>query len=299
MSVFKRPLVALSLTEPDVELLRYAADVCDPSHCEGIRFAHVAPSEHRAADPARLDALRERMRMEVCEHFGSNRAPLAFDVVSGPRLDQILALSALHHNDVVLLGHRRGRSGHRSLARRLAMVSSASVWLVPEGSARKVRSILVPVDFSSHSGDALSFATALAASRGISSCTAVHVFFDPSSIRFEEHVAEVVGREQDAFAEFTAGVNCHGVAVELVLEESTQPPQAILRVAQRMESDLIVMNTRGRSRAAAILLGGITSRTMEDSTIPVLAFKHFGDRLTVLQALLHHRKWDSKSPKTS
>jgi nucleotide-binding universal stress UspA family protein len=179
------------------------------------------------------------------------------------------------------------------------MVAPCSVWLVPEGAPDRLTRILVPVDFSSHSADALGVGTSLAAENGHPECLAVHVFFDPSTVRYDEHAEEVLGYERAAFETMLAATDCHGVRVEAVFEESTRPPQAILRVSQERGCDLIVMNTRGRSRSAAVLLGSVTSETMAATTMPLLAVKRFGSRLTLMQALLNHRFWEAPAPKSN
>jgi nucleotide-binding universal stress UspA family protein len=204
-----------------------------------------------------------------------------------------------HNSDVILLGHRKSRNGQRSLARRLAMIAPCSVWLVPEGSPDRLSRILVPVDFSSHSADALGLATSLAARSGHKECLALHVYFDPSMVRYDEHVGEVLGHERAAFETMLAAIDCHGVSVEPVFEESTKASQAILRVSHERNCDLIVMNTRGRSRSAAVLLGSVTSETMAATTVPLLAVKHFGSRMTLMQALLNHRFWEEPAPKSN
>jgi nucleotide-binding universal stress UspA family protein len=129
--------------------------------------------------------------------------------------------------------------------------------------------------------------------------TAVHVYFDPSTIRYDEHVHEVLGREEDAFEKFIAGVDTQGIEVEPIFIEGTRTAEDILRTADRFESDLIVMNTRGRSLAASVLLGSTTSETMAATHVPLLAVKHFGSRMTLLEALVNHRIWEQPSPKTS
>lgn len=299
MSLYTRPLVALSLTEPDEGLLRYASMITEKESFEEVRFAHVASLPRGGVSVEDVHALQERMQVEVRAHFNRPRVRTTCDVVRGHRIDQLMAMAALHHNDVIMLGHRRGRSGQRSLARRLAMVTDCSIWLVPEGSPDRLTNIVVPIDFSNHSADALEVATCIASAHGIARCLAVHVFFDPSSIRYAEHVDEIRGQEETAFADFIRPINLHGVSVEPVFEESTHPPQALLRVAGRHGADLIVMNTRGRSRAAAVLLGSVTSKTMEETTIPVLCVKHFGGRMSFLQALTHRRFWEERAPKSN
>jgi nucleotide-binding universal stress UspA family protein len=198
---------------------------------------------------------------------------------------------------LIVLGHRRARSGRRSLARRLAMVAPASVWLVPEGSPAKIDDILVPIDFSDHSADAVAVAAAIARARGLGSIRAVHVFFDPSTIRYDEHVEEIRGQEEAAFERFIEPIDRQGVDVEPVFIEGTRTARDILSHAERSGTDLIVMNTRGRSHAAGVLLGSVTSDTMQGTKIPLLAVKHFGSRMTLREALVNHRIWDQPAPK--
>ena len=52
-----------------------------------------------------------------------------------------------------------------------------------------------------------------------------------------------------------------------------------------------MMATRGRSQSAAILLGSVTEEMIIETPMPLLAVKHFGARMGVLQALLDRRFW--------
>jgi len=289
---FANPLVALSLTDPDVGLLHYARMLAGAGLLERVRFVHVLPSEQAPPRETQIAEVRERMQREVREHFGDSRtAGDSIAVLHGPRLDRLLEYAAANRHDLILLGHRRERSGRRSLARRLAMSAPCSVWLVPEGAEPRLDGVLAPVDFSPPSADALSVATAIAAGCGRKLCLALHVFFDPSTVRYDEHIAEVRGNERDAFRQFVAGIDTHGVTIEPLFEESTHADQAILRVAQRHGVDLIVMATRGRSRAAAVLLGSTTSSTLAITPVPLLAVKHFGSRMSLVDVLLDQRSW--------
>lgn len=299
-TTFCRPLIALSLSDADEGFLHYSALLARSFGWSDIHFAHVIPN-NGAGETAGPGAVEDKLREEVRRVFEQPLPPgqPTFHVVRGVRLDQLLGLAAKHDRDLIVLGHRKERSGRRSLARRLAMLAPSSVWLVPQDSLPQIRSILVPTDFSSHSADALSVAAAIARAVGLSECRAVHVFFDPSTVRYDEHVEEVLGQEEAAFERFLAGADTQGVQVHPVFEESTHPPQAILRLAQRCGTDLIVMNTRGRSQAASVLLGSITSETMAATSVPLLAVKHHGNKMSLLEALLNHRLWETASPKSN
>jgi len=298
---FSRPLIALSLTDADEGLLHYSALLARLFGWSDVHFAHVVLEEEDSTAPWDPQPWQDRLRERVSRDFGqpTPQCSPAFHAVQGTRLDQLLGLAVQRQRDLIVLGHRRMRSGRRALARRLAMLAPCSVWLVPEGALPHISNILVPTDFSSHSAESLSVAVAIARAAGLDRCRAVHIFFDPSTVRYDEHVAEVLGQEERALADFIAGVDTQGIQVEGILQESTHPSEAILRVAERDATDLIVMNTRGRSRAASVLLGSTTSDMMASTTVPLLAVKHHGARMSLLDALLNHRVWEQESPKTN
>ena len=169
------------------------------------------------------------------------------------------------------------------------MKAPCSVWIKPEGASLKIDSILVPIDFSSSSADALESAAMLASLGKDNDCFALHVFFNEATVTYDEYEEVIRGQEAKAFAKFIAPINLHGVEVKPLYEESANVAHAIERVAERQHINLVVMGTRGRSRSAAILLGSETDHVISESIVPVLAIKHFGARLNMLQALLDKR----------
>jgi len=298
MGIFTRPLIALSGSASDAELLRYAslALSCEPA--ADVRLAHVL-SDRRRSTTEELRAARDAIAALAREHLHLPNASIAIDIAVGPRVDALLELASAHARDVVLMGHRRTRSARRRLAQRLAMVAPCSIWLAPEGAPTSLRNLLVPVDFSAASADALSLATQLAAARGIPRCRALHVCFDPSSVRYEDHVAEILGREREAFRDFLADVDRHGVDVEPLIEESAKPGEAIARVARKTNADLIVVGTRGRSPAASVVLGSVAAEVIASAETPVLAVRHSARALDFLAALRDQDLWHRPAPKAN
>ena len=299
---FNNVTVPLAMTDEDAELLHYAANLAKRGITRQFTFVHVIPPQQQAIQPKQEAAIKQRIRDEVDKYFDSPAEGLTLNshVMSGAsRLDKLIEYTVTSNSDLILLGHRKERSGQRSLGRRLAMITKASVWMIPEGTARDIKRIVAPVDFSKASADSLSQATALAKLHGLSEVTALHVYFDASTIRYEEHVDEVKWHEQHVFEEFVASIETHGISIKAEFIESSVPANAILRKAKELEADLIVMSTRGRSNAATILLGSATSQTMMDSPIPIIAVKHVGDHLNLLDALIASRFWDRPDPKTN
>ncbi|MGR9088562.1 MAG: SulP family inorganic anion transporter [Gammaproteobacteria bacterium] len=298
---FDSVTVPLAMTDDDDHLLRYAAHLAQWGIGKEFHFVHVVTPHDKAQRNSKTGAITSMAR-KVDGVFDSalKQTKINYHVMSGAnRIDALVQYALAANSDLILLGHRKNRTGQRSLARRLAMITSNSVWMVPEGSTPEIRRILAPIDLSRPSADCLSQATAIASLRNIPECLAVHVFFDESVIRYDEHEDIVRGEEEAAFARFMSCIDTHGVIVRPVFEESINIAHAILRQAEQYKADLIVISTRGHSRAATILLGSVTSQVMAEANIPVLAIKHFGDQLSLRKSLLASRFWEHLDPKTN
>ncbi len=294
--------VPLAMTDEDAELLHYAAKLAARDIAKEFHFVHMIPPQKQPVQPQQRESIEQRIREEVEKYFDApiDGLKLNAHVMSGAsRLDKLIEYTVISNSDLILLGHRKSSTGQRSLGRRLAMVTKASVWMVPEHTDRDIKRIIVPIDFSQPSADSLSQATGLARLHGLSEITAVHVYFDASTIRYEEHVSEVKWHELHAFEEFLTGIDTHGITIKPDFVESSLPANAVLRRAKELEADLIVMSTRGHSNAVTILLGSVTSQIMADSPIPIVAIKHFGNQLGLIDTLIANRFWEHSDLKTS
>jgi nucleotide-binding universal stress UspA family protein len=207
----------------------------------------------------------------------------------GEPLDELLSYAAEIHADLLLVGHQRTGSKQRILARRLAMKAPCSVWMVPEDAPPSISNILVPVDFSARSADALRTAAAIAASRRLTFLTAIHVYFDEAVATYEGHQNVMRMKEELNFETFLSRIDLDDIEVRTHWEESSHVSDTILRIASETSADLIVMGTRGRSRSAGILLGSETDRVLAGASVPVLAIKRSGENLGFLEALLDRR----------
>lgn len=134
-----------------------------------------------------------------------------------------------------------------------------------------IRKILVPTDFSQHSDNAISLATALARRMG-AKIHLLHAYHLPLEI-----VAPIPAPYQDQLREMSvdgleglqADVKRHGVhcTVEAV---DQSPLSAISEVAKRVSADLIVMGTRGAKGIEHLFLGSVAERTVRAAPCPVL-----------------------------
>ena len=286
MRDFTHLTVALALAPADDTVLRYARFVRALAGGVPCTFVHaIAPPEAYLAEGLPVPLYHEveaALAEAVAAQLGSGPG-LDVRVLFGARVDRVLDTTATSGSDVVIVGHRRGARGRRSMSRRLAMKAPCSVWMVPEGAPASISSVVTAVDFSSPSADALGVATSIAASLSpAATCTAVHAVtaglfgiavVDPDAV-------------DDAFERFLAPFDAHGVAIRRRVEHGAPVAVAITRAVEDLGADLVVMGTRGRSLSAAVLLGSESEQVLEASPVPVLVTKARGARLGVLKALL-------------
>jgi nucleotide-binding universal stress UspA family protein len=115
------------------------------------------------------------------------------------------------------------------------------------------------------------------------------VEFNHAVVSFDE-MEEIAAEDRDrAFGLFIAPINLHGIWLKPLFVDSPNVAQTIIRIAVEQACDLIVMGTRGRSPSAAVLLGSETEHCLMATPVPLLAVKHFGAHLSLLQALRDDR----------
>jgi nucleotide-binding universal stress UspA family protein len=292
MKGFHRILLGMSHTPADNELLRYAALAARACCATTVSCVHVLPLETRrpeegdAASPRDqvLAALEETVRGHFTGAPPETRTRV--EVLKGPRLDRLLHFALEQEADVTLVGHRPGRGRRRALALRLAMKAPCPVWVVPERAPATLQRILVPVDFSDPSADALRLAASLAETAGGVECFTLHVASPEPTLLSDDPGKVPQTCAHEAYVQWLASAGCSGIRAEPLFESGRHVGDTVVRVAGERQVDLIVMGTRGRSPSAAILLGSTTEHTILDSPIPVLAVKASGAPMGLLEALL-------------
>ena len=146
----------------------------------------------------------------------------------------------------------------------------------------EIRTILVPMDFSAHSEKALSTAVDLArkfeARIHLLHCYRIDVFallpYGPQYTAdlpedFDRGIREAARKK---LRERSAAVVSEGISVEDHLSGQL-PSDAILRIAEEVSADLIVMGTRGLTGLKHVLLGSVAERTIRAAPCPVLTVK--------------------------
>ena len=135
--------------------------------------------------------------------------------------------------------------------------------------------ILLATDGSPDARQALAYARELALRDG-SQVVVVHAFEPVPAYLGDPWRDRSIGRRVAAGQEVahSAAQDLKGAGVDVVVEILEGPPaDAILKVADVRECDLIVMGSRGYGTLASLLLGSVSHRVLAHARAPVLVAK--------------------------
>jgi len=212
-------------------------------------------------------------------------------VATGLPSEEVISAAREEDSDLIVVG-TRGKTGLAhillgSTAERVIRGAPCPVLSVRTDSAdledervlaRPVRleRILVPVDFSDCSLDALEYAVVVA-QQAKASLMLLHVLepvsygldFTLSHVRTREHVRESWTKR---LQELTSSHQHSHVAMEFQLRGGL-PADSILDSAQTLPCDLIVMGTHGRRGISHTISGSVAEAVLRKSHCPVIAVR--------------------------
>ena len=154
------------------------------------------------------------------------------------------------------------------------MTQDASTEISSHQVEFKIERILVPLDFSTGSMEALGYAVSLAKPfRAAVHLVHVHPADEPSSVPGAGHMLLQTADAIERLNEELTGI--HRKHVEPFCPENChvrggRPFQEIIGLAREIDADLIVLSTRGHSGLKHLLLGSTEERVVRGAPCPVL-----------------------------
>jgi nucleotide-binding universal stress UspA family protein len=145
-----------------------------------------------------------------------------------------------------------------------------------------LRTLLVPVDFSLRSRQALRYSVGLARASGaalhvlhvVPAPSAAHLRLDAVLGRPMPHASEVARAEAERrLAELIEVIPAAGVTLERSIEAGSDAAATIVRVAVELPADLIVIGTHARTGVAEWMLGSVAHRVIGCAPCPVVTLR--------------------------
>ena len=208
-------------------------------------------------------------------------------IATGIPSEEVLAVARAEGTELIVVG-TRGKSGLEhvllgSTAERIIRMAPCPVLTVPAARVRAgdyltstVRRMLVPVDFSDCSLDALEYG-ALIAQRSKASLKLLHVL-EPVSYGLDFTLPHMAQRESSKTAitkrlsDLVSALTSVGLASDFLMSGGL-PADSILDAARAQSVDVIVMGTHGRRGLSHVLFGSVAESVLRRSSCPVLTVR--------------------------
>lgn len=227
-------------------------------------------------------------------------------IVTGIPSEEVLAAATGEEPDLIVVG-TRGKTGLAhvllgSTAERIIRAAPCPVLAVraelheegrkggPRHNLSAIERILVPVDFSDCSLDALEYG-ALVAQRSKASIRMLHVL-EPVSYGLDFTLPHVAKRDHERTAitkrltDLAAALTSSGLVSDFVVSGGL-PADSILNAAVVHDASLIVMGTHGRRGLSHALFGSVAEFVLRKASCPVLTVRspkfHPGHRRVILR----------------
>lgn len=299
---YKRLLVGVSLNQQDGSSIRYAAMISRLAESEKITFLHVAGTPEIEADVCELypdlrqscdgSTTQEIERLVKQNYDGHPDTQLKCEAVEGSPLVELLRRAKDEEIDLIIMRKRRGDKVSGNLSTKLARKAPCSVLFVPEGAKSWYTDILVPIDFSENSKDAMDVAVAFALAGDIKQIHCLNIYNVPAGYykigkSYEEFSEIMKGHSEERYQEFIKNIDFKGVTPIPKFRLEDSPAKGIWEeVLEAKEVNLLIMGARGRKAGAGVLLGSVAEHLILTTKVPLLAVKKKGTGLSFLEALL-------------
>jgi nucleotide-binding universal stress UspA family protein len=301
MKYFSKAMVGLDLTEMDDILIKKVAVFAKFLGIEKCYFVHVSknleiPQEILAQYPDLIAPTDESIEAIINNKLKEHAFPTEVDteifVEEGSHpLDTFLRWAKLKDADVIIMGRKEELPGHGVLADGVAKKAPCSILLLQEKRVVKLpKKILMLTDFSAHNHMFYEFGEEIAANVK-AELVPMHVFdvphgYSKTGKSFEEFSEIMKENAKKDFKKFVSRHEKADLECEMVLNDGRNIAIQITDFAKKIDADLILLGSRGRTTSAAILLGSTAEKLISyNKLLPMLIFKKKGETMGFFDAL--------------
>lgn len=301
MDHIKNLLCILSLSDTDKFTIKYTTHIAKIASVENIYInfinehhnvpeyiKNIYPVNHFSINQEVVNKMREDI---LTFHVSDIKANVFFNVFDeGSVFDNCLKFISEKQIDLVIYRKNPQFPDSTGFAIKLVRRSVCSVLVLTENFSR-YNNILVPVDFSSHSREALETAILFSKFANISKVSLLHVIEHPNISNWKtehdhEEFVEILKKHAAKEGEdFLKECQTTGVEVDPIFKVDENIENGIQKVIKELKIDLVIIGARGKSSGISIFLGSVSETLIKNLNVPLLAVKSKGTGSNILKLL--------------
>lgn len=289
--------VCLDLSRMDDILIGYTNFLASIIQPKTISFLHIVESSSVSREMVDLfpelesrddfeEVIRKELTDKIDEYFENSSIEKRVIIKEGRPTDEIIEIMNSMDPDLLVMGKKTGYVGEGVIARRLVKYVPSSILFVPETSRYSLKKVLVPVDFSDQSANAISMAQNLV-EQSNGSVTAQHIFKYPSQFfpympsdeekkKINNHLNE---QRQNFFESHNIPDN---VKFVFSLHNDGRIADNVYDQAVHDQADLIVVGSKSNKKITSILRDDFTDK---------MTYYSFGIPLFIQKNKERHQKF--------
>ena len=301
MDHIKNLLCILSLSDTDKYTIKYTAHIArivgaDKIYVnfinEHLNLPEYAKNLYPGNTPQENQVIIDKMREDILTvHISDIEANVQFDVFDkGSIHDSCLKLIVEKHIDLVIYRKNSSYPDSTNFATKLTRRSTCSVLILTENLSHFSK-ILVPVDFSPHSKEALESAISLSKYANIQEINLLHVIKHPNISNWKsdhdhEEFLEILKNQAAKEGEnFLKELQATDIKINPIFKVDENIQNRIQKVIKELKIDLVIVGARGNGSGISIFLGSVSESLIKDLNIPTLTVKSKGTGLNILKML--------------
>ena len=308
--------IALDLSKADFRLLEYS---CVLARILKPRRIDLVIVESIMDIPSILDAelpdLRTNHLATVEKHLSERAAQylkqvdteVYCQVYEGNPFTELLKHCRDKETDLLVMGKKPKKYGQGVIVRKMARKGPCSLLVVPQTASLHIDRIMLPIDFSDYSRDAIVKASNLCKNLPGSTLILEHVYqsanwyldqVHETAFEVEEHLQKRETLEQKLeryhqdklnsfIEEFDLGNIARMTKLTSHFNRQDSISYLIMQDAQALQANLLIMGAKGKSRPLAVLMGSVAEKINRlNKKIPLLILRKKGDNTSLISTLL-------------
>lgn len=291
MEKMKNLLVCVDLSEMDEVLMKYASMVSKLLDSEKIFFLHAMDSDSSSIEEK--EGFVSQIKRNTQKFFaGNSTIEQHIELKAQPCAEGFNKIIEANDIDLVIVGRKlRGRGNHTTPKEMLKAIECSTLF-VPDCAVADINKIIVPVDFSGESEQdielAIDFAKKNSAEIIFNNVYTVPSGYSSLGKSYEEYAEIMKKNVEQAFGNFIVKFDLTEIQYRsiYVLDENKKPADKIYAAAKSEKADIIIIDSKGKSFVASIMLGSVTEDLTDfDNEIPLLIIKDEKESVGFLEAL--------------